>query len=146
MIMIHEKLDGLITKAMLNHKEVELSVLRSIKAAFSEYTTRKNAQPLNNVVEISIIKKLSNQRLDSHRQYTEAGRHDLATLEYAEYVYLSSFLPKEPTENDIENWLENNNYHSISKKEMSSVMKIIKEEFPSADGKIVSDIVRKHIA
>ena len=56
---------------------------------------------------------------------------------------MNELIPVEPTTKDIEDWLENNNYHTISKKEMGVVIKEIKSKFPSANGKIVAEIVKK---
>ena len=60
-----EKLNELIKESMLNKTTVRTEVLRSIKTAFMNHETAKNATPLTESVEIAIIKKMVSQRRDS---------------------------------------------------------------------------------
>ena len=81
------------------------------------------------------------QREDTAEQYKNAGRVDLSEIELSEAKILKECLPAIPSKEDIEAWLENNNYHSIEKKEMGLVIKEVKSKFPTANGKLVAEIV-----
>ena len=140
--MLKDNLNVLLAEAMRDKDKVKLEVIRSIKSAFGAYETQKNAKPLDEPTEISIIKKLRDQRVDSAEQYRMAGRNDLYNSEMEESLILNTFIPVEPTEDDIEAWLEFNNYHCISKREMGQVISEVKSHFPSANGKMVAKVVK----
>ena len=135
-------IDLMILQAMKDKQQGKVKTYRAIKSEIQAFKTAKNAKPYDEIAEISLLKKMIKQREDSIQQYTNAGRKDLANLENIELSYLRELIPKEPTKEDILDWLEDNNYHHIEKKEMSSVIKEIKSNFPAADGKIVSEIVK----
>ena len=135
-------IDLMILQAMKDKQQGKVKTYRAIKSEIQAFKTAKNAKPYDEIAEISLLKKMIKQREDSIQQYTNAGRNDLADLENIELIYLKELIPKEPTKEDILDWLEDNNYHHIEKKEMSSVIKEIKSNFPVADGKMVSEIVK----
>lgn len=139
MINVDEK----ILQAMKNKNNVELRTCRALKTELSKFSTAKDAQPLDENSFIRIVKKMISQREDSVKQYDVAGRSELALGESEEIEVLKTFIPKEASEEDVEAWLEFNNYHSISKKEMGNVIRLVKEAFPTADGKMVSKIVKE---
>ena len=140
--MIKEQINILIKESMIAKDKTKTEVLRAVKTAFVNYSTQKNAKPLDDAIEIQIIKKMVQQREDTAEQYKNAGRVDLSEIELSEAKILKEFLPAIPSKEDIEAWLENNNYHSIEKKEMGLVIKEVKSNFPAADGKLVAEIVK----
>ena len=155
--MIKEQINTLIKESMIAKDKTKTEVLRAVKTAFVNYSTQKNAKPLDDAIEIQIIKKMVQQREDTAEQYKNAGRVDLSEIELSEAKILKEFLPAIPSKEDIEAWLENNNYHSIEKKEMglvnkeniqlvaqaiSNLIKEVKSNFPAADGKLVAEIVK----
>jgi uncharacterized protein YqeY len=140
--MIKEQINTLIKESMIAKDKTKTEVLRAVKTAFVNYSTQKNAKPLDDAIEIQIIKKMVQQREDTAEQYKNAGRVDLSEIELSEAKILKEFLPAIPSKEDIEAWLENNNYHSIEKKEMGLVIKEVKSNFPAADGKLVAEIVK----
>lgn len=140
--MIKDQLSALLAKAMRDKDKVRLEVIRAIKSEFTAFETQKNASVLDDAAEIQIIRKMMQRREDTAKQYETAGRMDLFASEMEEATILKEFLPVAPSKEDIEIWLEDNNYHSIQKKEMGSVIKEVKSKFPSADGKVVAEIVK----
>lgn len=135
-------IDLMILQAMKDKQQGKVKTYRAIKAEIQAFKTAKGAKPYDEVAEISLLKKMIKQREDSFQQYTNAGRKDLADLENIELLYLKELLPDEPSKEDILDWLEDNNYHTIDKKEMGKVIKEVKAKFPAADGKMVSEIVK----
>ena len=91
--MLKEKIDNLIKQAMLDKDSNRVKVLRAIKSEFLVYQTAKNAKPLDDAAEFTILRKMVKQRLDSRDQYIAGGRKDLADSESKEILVLESFLP-----------------------------------------------------
>ena len=139
--MIQNQIDGLIKSAMLNKQASALRAYRAVKTAFMEYKTAKNAKPLDEVAEINIIRKMISAREDAIQQFKDAGRNELAEGEAEEITYLKPMLPPEVSENDIRAYAES----IITEKGMQNMgkyVKIIKKKFPTADGKLISTIVK----
>ena len=138
--------DDLIGKARKTGDTVQLKVLQSIKAAFQNYKTAKNAKPLDDAAEIQILKKMATQREESIRLFNEGGRDDLVQKETEELNILKEFLPAEVTREEImaalEEWSKDN---TLDKKTMGLAIKYIKAKLPMADGKLTSEIVRERI-
>ena len=139
--MIQNQIDGLIKSAMLNKQASALRAYRAVKTAFIEYKTAKNAKPLDEVAEINIIRKMISAREDAIQQFEAAGRLELAKAEAEEIVYLKPMLPPEASEEDIRAYAES---VIIEKgiQNMGKYVKIIKEKFPTTDGKLISTIVK----
>lgn len=139
--MIQNQIDGLIKSAMLNKQASALRAYRAIKTAFMEYKTAKNAKPLDEAAEINIIRKMISAREDAIQQFEAAGRLELAKAEAEEIVYLKPMLPPEVSEEDVYAYAES----IITEKGMQNMgkyIKMIKEKFPTADGKLISTIVK----
>ena len=139
--MIQNQIDGLIKSAMLNKQASALRAYRAVKTAFMEYKTAKNAKPLDEVTEINIIRKMISAREDAIQQFEAAGRLELVKAEAEEIVYLKPMLPPEVSEEDVRIYAES----IITEKGMQNMgkyVKIIKEKFPTADGKLISTIVK----
>lgn len=144
------ELNSLIMQAMKEHNTTRTETLRAIKTAFMNWETSKEhaGQELTEADEIQIIKKLVKQREESVEQFMAAGRQELANEEHKQMVVLKEFLPKEATEEDILKCF----YDVIGqdgvepvKKNMGIIIKTIKASLPSADGKLVAQIVQKHL-
>ena len=139
--MIQNQIDGLIKSAMLNKQASALRAYRAVKTAFMEYKTAKNAKPLDESAEINIIRKMISAREDAIQQFEAAGRLELAKTEAEEIVYLKPMLPPEVSKEDIRAYAES----VITEKGMQNMgkyIKVLKEKFPTTDGKLISTIVK----
>ena len=139
--MIQNQIDGLIKSAMLNKQASALRAYRAVKTAFIEYKTAKNAKPLDEVAEINIIRKMISAREDAIQQFEAAGRLELAKAEAEEIVYLKPMLPPEVSEEEIRAYAKS---VIIEKgiQNMGKYVKVLKEKFPTTDGKLISTIVK----
>ena len=139
--MIQDQIDGLIKSAMLNKQASALRAYRAVKTAFMEYKTAKNAKPLDEFAEINIIRKMISAREDAIQQFEAAGRLELAKAEAEEIVYLKPMLPPEVSEEEIRAYAES---VIIEKgiQNMGKYIKVLKEKFPTTDGKLISTIVK----
>lgn len=146
--MYREIVDKQIASAMKNGEHLKLSVWRSIKTEFMKFKTSGTKEELTDEKEITIIKKMAQQRKDSIEQYIKAGRESLANAEEQELEILQSLLPNDPTEEDIENAINeflSSKEETPSMKIMKEVMHFVKSKYPTADGGIVSKIFRTKI-
>ena len=130
---------------MKNKEHGKTKAYRAIKAEIQAYKTAKNAKPYDEAAEIALLKKMAKQRADSIHQFISAGREDLANLEGEELSYIHDLIPEEASEEQILKWLKDNNYESIDQKEMGAVVKEVKANLPTADGKTVARIVKSLI-
>lgn len=143
--MLKENLNVFIKKAMLEKDQVRLETLRSIKTAFMNYETAKNAKPLDDAAEIQILRKMVAQREESIEQYKLAGRVESAELEMKEVEILNSFLPAPVSREAIEEFTKTLITPEVTKRDMGNIVKAVKSEFPTAEGKLVADIVKNLI-
>ena len=140
--MYSEKIDKMIMEALKAGEKIKAGAFRMLKSEFLVFKTAKNAKPLDDVAEISIIKKMIKQRQDAAKEYLEAGRLELADDELDEVEVLKVLLPAEITEEQItEAVKEVANTVEPIKKNIGVFIKAVKDKYPTADGKMVSQIV-----
>lgn len=144
--MINDNITQMIMEATKNREIEKASVYKLIKNEFLKHKTSKNASPLTESVEISIIQKMIKQREESVKIYKDAGREDLWVSEQKEIDILQILIPKTPTEEDINNWISTNYNYPLEKNMMGVMMKKIKEDLPGVDGKLASRIISKMIS
>ena len=150
------KIDELIKNCMKEQKFAELKVYRNLKSLITNFKTQKNAPEYTEAAEISIIKKYINNSEEALKEYLEAGREALVAECKFELEVLKKFLPEPVKESDIyyeldkycksENLLSENGQNLIPKKEMGNAIKYLKNIFPTADGKLISNIVKEYVA
>ena len=70
---------------------------------------------------------------------------DAYRKESFELSVLNQFLPKEATEEDVRNWMQENYPDGISMKEMGQTIGKAKSAFERAEGKMVSTVVRSFV-
>ena len=147
-------IDKLIKDSMMNKDAAGLRVYRNLKTDIMNFRTQKNAPDYTYSVEMNLIQKYVSKMEDAEKQYSEAGREDLVRECREGLDILRSLLPKPVTAEEIEHFLWEYGisneiiYESkliIPKKSMGAVIKHIKEVYPTADGKMVSDIVKKYV-
>ena len=149
-------LDELIKSSLKNKDTVALKVYRNLKADAMAFKTQKNAPEYTRAVEQNLIKKYVAKMEDAEKQYLEAGREDLATECREELEVLNQWLPAPATAQDVcsilAGWCVNNGYINLTdgflvipKKSMGTAIKAMKEVFPTADGKMISDVVKQYV-
>lgn len=147
---MRNELNTLIMESMKAHDTVRLETLRGIKTAFMNWQTSKEhaGKEMTDADEIQILKKMVKQREESIDQYRSAGRNDLANAEADQVTVIKEFLPAEVTAEQIEYVVENIVLSCVIepiKKNMGTIIKAVKETLPTADGKLVAQIVQKHL-
>lgn len=145
--MYNEVIDKQIASAMKNGEHLKLTVWRSIKNEFLKFKTSGTKEELTDEKEMSIIKKMAQQRKDSIEQYKNAGRESLAQAEQQELDILNSLLPKEPTEEEINAVIKefvDSKQEPVSIKDLKNVMGTVKMKYPTVNGGIVTKIFREN--
>lgn len=156
-------IDTLIKSATLSKDKVALNAYKNIKSEFQKVKTAKNYKgDWNDQLEIQIISKYGRTLEDAICQFSQAHRDDLVSEYTSELEIVKKLLPEPVNESQIydlfederisKNYLykfwkddgENMNIE-IPKKEMGIVIKYLKSKFPTADGKMISEIVKKYI-
>lgn len=151
--MLKEKIDEMIKESMKSGNQTELTVFRSIKNAFMMYECEKAGNKLTDDIELKLIGKLVASHKDSIRQYMDACRDDLVEIEQNELNVLRRFMPKEPTNEEIERLVNIyiSEYLTMSggvpptMKNMRDCMASVHKEFPTANGGVISNFFKNKI-
>ena len=148
--MISNTIDQEIKQAMLAKDQARLRGLRAIKAALLLAKTEKGtAEEITEEAELKLLTKLIKQRKESADIYKQQGREDLSLVEEEEIVVISAFMPKQLDAEEIEAIIVNliATSGATSVKDMGKVMGLANKELAGkADGKLIADFVRKHLA
>ena len=146
--------DVLIKASMITKDAAGLRVYRNLKTDIMNFKTQKNAPRYDDAEEIKIIKKYYTKMEDAEKQYLEAGRQDLATECREELDILKTLLPEPVSPEKIyeELWkfgIANDCIYEskliIPKNKMGMAIKFMKAIFPTADGKMISDVVKEYV-
>ena len=147
---LFEKVSKDIVAAMKAKDKVTLEALRNIKKVFIEAKTAPGANDtLDDAAALKILQKLAKQGHDSADLYTQQNRPDLAEAEMAQVKVIESYLPKALSAEEIEAAVKEiiAQTGATSIKEMGKVMGAASKQLAGkADGKTISDIVKKLLA
>ena len=144
---------------MKSGDKVALRAYKNLKAEIQKVKTAKNAKPYTDAAEIQLISKMCKTLEDAILDFSKAHRDDLVADYTSELEVLKKLLPEPVNESQICSFIEkyclNNNFVGnteaqeniiqIPKKEMGKVIKVVKETYPQADGKLISSIVKKYV-
>ena len=145
-----EKINIDLKQAMLNKNKLKLESLRAIKASLILNQTSVSSQNIiSKEDEIKILQKLVKQRRESANIYIKQKRSELAKIEQVQADFISSYLPKQLTNQEIEALVSKViielNSHGL--KDMGKVIaEVLKRCLGSADGKTISDIVKQKLS
>ena len=139
-------IDDLITQATLESNKSKKEAYRAIKADMLLLKTDKNHKSEITEAEfVKILRKLINQLSESISMYLENDRQDSAIGYIQQKMYIEELLPPEISKDKIEEAVVTAYPNGYTQKEMGKVIKEIKAIFPTADGKIIAQIVKSHI-
>lgn len=159
-------INSLIKEAMKSKNQTELRAYKNLKAEIQLLKTAKNAKPYDEAAEIQLISKMCKRLEEDIRGFSEAHREDLESECRDELEVLKKLLPEPVNESQIYSFIEDDEEYfekfwvtkyyndsdeetymeiNIPKKEMGNAIKYLKSKFPQADGKMISDIVKKYV-
>ena len=158
------EIDKLIKYATLDKIGAAKEAYRAIKAELllnnSSKTPKSEGKVVNTVtfareneifeikineLDLSIIKKQIQIRDEQISMYDANSRKDLADLYREQNKILKFLLPPEISEDKIQEVIMTSYPNGFTQKEMGKVIKEIKTIYPTADGKLISEVVKKHI-
>ena len=157
-------IDKLIKYATLDKAGAAKEAYRAIKAELLLNNSSKTPKPEGKIVnsitfcrnndsfdikinelDLSIIKKIIKEREEQISMYEANSRKDLADMYREQRDILKVFLPPEISEDKIQEAVMTSYPNGFTQKEMGRVIKEIKTIYPTADGKLISEVVKKHI-
>lgn len=148
--MLYDQVSNDIKEAMKARDKVRLETLRNIKKVFVEAKTAPGANDtLEDAAALKILAKLAKQGKESAETFKQQNREDLAEEELAQVRVIEEYLPKPLTAEEIEAKVKEiiAQTGASSIKEMGKVMGVASKQMAGkADGKMISDIVKKLLA
>ena len=141
-------IDKLIKEAMIEKNSAKKEAYRAIKAELLLIQTGSNGQkprPVDDLDIIKIAKKQIEIKEEQINMYDANSRKDLADMYREQMKYFKELLPPEISKEQIQEAVTTAYPNGFTQKEMGKVIKEIKSIYPTADGKLVSEIVKEHI-
>ena len=143
------KIDAAIKTAMLAKEQGKLLALRSIKSLILLEETKEGVNgQLTEEAEMKLLNKAAKQRRDSLEIFKTQGRADLAEKEQAELTFIEEFLPKQLSAEELEAKVKEliTQVGANGPGDMGKVMGAAKSLSGLADGKAISDVVKRLLA
>jgi len=140
-----------VKAALLGGDRFTADVLRNLKAAIlnEEVATGKRDEGLNDSEVEKIIAREVKKRAESVRMYEAGGRPELAENEKLESSVLEAYLPKQLSENEIAEIVEQtiDEMGATGMQSMGLVIKAVKEKVGNtADGALVASTVKSKLS
>jgi len=145
---IKDQLNSDVINAMKSGDKATTETLRGLKSAI-KYAEIEIGHDLDNEETLTVIAKQAKQRRDSITEFEKAGRNDLVEKEATELALLEKYLPAQMSEGDIDKVVQAviAELGVTDMKGMGQVMQRAMADLKGqADGKIVNQIVRKHLS
>ncbi len=146
---IQEKINDEIKLSMKEKNVDKLSALRSVKSAILLELTKDGKTNMSDEIAIQIISKLVKQRKESASIFKSKNRLDLEKEELSQIKYLEVYLPKQLSEDEIEEYIsiKLNEIDNFSLKDMGRLMGLLMKELSGkAEGKIISKILKRKLS
>ena len=124
----------------------EMAIEKELEERIVNHLTQNNEEMMQ------VVRMYHMQEVDSIRQYMDACRDDLVEIEQAELEVLQRFMPKDPTQAEVE--LEVNKFIadfvslsgvSPTMKNMKDCMNYVHKTYPTANGGVISNIFKNKI-
>lgn len=159
----------LIKEALLAKDKIALNAYKNLKTELQKVLTAKNAPEYSEALFIQVAVKYAKSLEDAISQFSEARRDDLVSEYTSELEVVKKLLPEPVNASQIRSYLLSMEFQKIlhpenfekiekleklgivglnieiPKKEMGTVIKYLKSKFPTADGKMISEIVKKYV-
>lgn len=146
--MLKEKLLEDLKSAMKEKNINKKNAVQMVRTAILQIEKDKAIEVSDEQI-LNIISKEVKTRKDSLAEFEKAKREDLITKTNDEIKVLEEYLPKQLTDEELENKIKEiiKNVNANTIKDMGNVMKEAKEQIGAkADGKRINDVVRKLLA
>lgn len=147
--------DNLLKEAIKSKNSINTSVIRELKSEILKFKSSKEQLPYTDEEEIKILRRMAKNRKDAILLFIESHRDDLESQYTSELEYIESLLPKSPKPEElrifIESQLESSELldlcinHKLPKSKMGYMINLVKSNFPTADGREISNLVKLYV-
>ena len=135
---LEQNIDEIIEKARKTSNTFTLETARLIKAAL--INNKHSEKPVS---ELEVLQKMAKEREKAIVIYTNAGRNDLARIESKELDYIKEMIPKEPSEQEIEELIaELMEATTLTIKDTKGVIADVQRTFPTAQKSTIVKIFK----
>ena len=125
---LEQKIDTAIELFRKDSNITFLEIAKLVKAAILN-----NKHSENPVSELEVLHKMAKEREKAIAIYEKAGRDDLALKETKELGYIRGMIPKEPSEQEIEELIaELMEATTLTIKDTKDVIADVQDRFPTA--------------
>ena len=142
--ILKEQLTAEMKACMKAKNKERLVVVRSLLAAIKQVEI-DNQTTVDDAGVLVIIDKAMKQRRDSHQQFLDADRPDLAEQEAYEMSVIQDFMPEALTEEEINTLIDEAMAESgaATMQDMGKVMGLLKPKMQGrADMSVVSKLIK----
>lgn len=147
---LEQKLSTEIVVAMKEKNERRKVALRAIKTSFDVLS--KSGKEVSEELQLKEIQRLIKQRNESAKIYSENNRQDLLDVELFEIDVLNEFLPKQLSEEEVNNELKNIikeiglDPNNLSERDFGKIMGIANKKLTGqTTGHVISTLLRTYI-
>lgn len=149
-----ERLKADLAGALRAKDELAKTNIRSLLGAIgNEEVAGDTARQLSDDEELKVITREQRKRKDSAETYAEAGRHDLADRENAEAEFISAYLPRPLTADELQALVDaevakvTDAGETPSMKHMGGIVRAVNQVAAGrADGATVAQLVRSALS
>ena len=135
---LEQKIDTAIELFRKDSNITFLEIAKLIKAAILN-----NKHSENPVSELEVLQKMAKEREKAIAIYDKAGRDDLALKETKELGYIRGMIPKEPSEQEIEELIaELMEATTLTIKDTKDVIADVQSTFPTAQKSTIVKIFK----
>ena len=135
---LEQKIDTAIELFRKDSNITFLEIAKLIKAALIN-----NKHSENPVSELEVLQKMAKEREKAISIYEKAGRDDLALKETKELGYIRGMIPKEPSEQEIEELIaELMEATTLTIKDTKDVIADVQSTFPTAQKSTIVKIFK----
>ena len=149
--MIKDTINSELKNSMLSSNKDKTSTLRLILAAIKdrEIAAREKKQDIDDAIVMDVLSKMVKQRLESADIYKKNNRLELAAKEEFEIEVIREFLPKQLTEQEIEEIIGKlvKETNSSSIRDMGKIMGVRKSKYAGQlDFALAGKLLKEHLS
>lgn len=145
---IMERITQDLKEAMKQKEPLRLSVIRMLKSSLKNEEIGRG-EILSEEEEISVLTRELKMRVDSLREFEQAGREDLTDKVRQEIEIVKAYLPEALSEEELRKMIQDviAQVGATSKKDMGKVMSALMPKVAGrADGKKVNQWVQEYLS
>jgi len=146
--LLAPRMMALQKESMKAQTKLRTQTLRLIASGFKQILVDERKEVLTAAEEITVIKKMVKQRVDSANQFKEANRIDLQEKELAEIAILNEFLPQQMNTEQMTSVVQDliDTLDSPTMKQMGMIMGRLQSYKSEANMAEMNAIVRQLLA